>query len=126
MNNFFLHRRTLILALLVSAFSTAGYATEATPDTISDVRCLVAASVSIGMTNDLDLQESFRNSIFYYLGRLDGRASELDIQQLSRTELKKMSPKDIAVEDMRCGKEFALRGDLLSSMGQSLQKETSK
>jgi hypothetical protein len=106
-------RMDLTLALFVLTALLTGSAKAADDDTTADVRCIVAASVSISATTNQELQDAFRSSIIYYLGRIDGRDRNSDIESKVIAELEHMTRQEIGSEDIRCGKLFSERGDLL-------------
>ena len=72
-------------------------------DVTPDVRCLVVSGMGISVNTDPSLQTAGIASLFFYLGRLDGRTPKPDIEALVTAESPKMTPADVKSETARCG-----------------------
>jgi hypothetical protein len=62
-------------------------------DTKADVRCLVAMGSAMDTEQPQAKQLAF-STMLYFLGRIDGRTPELDIEARYSSEAKEMNPKD--------------------------------
>lgn len=93
----------------------------AAPESIADVRCLLASVAMMNSPNNTT-RAAAATSALYFLGRLDGRERAVDLEDLIRVESQKMSPDDIASESKRCGRELAARARVVSTIGQQLIK----
>jgi hypothetical protein len=56
----------------------------------------------------------------YFLGRLDGHAPGLDLEQLIKAETNRMTAADFREEARRCDDEFASKGRQLAKIGHDL------
>ncbi len=59
---------------------------------------------------------------FYYMGKLDGRAKGLDLENLIMAEIPKMTAASFQADARRCGDEMTQRGNAASDMGRDLQQ----
>lgn len=64
--------------------------------------------------------------LMYYLGRIDGRSPNTDLETLIKTETQKMTTSDLNNAASRCGKEFSARGEAIVRIGKSLSKPAAK
>ena len=110
------------LAMLVLSTSAAfNLADAASPESVSDARCLIVA-VSLLQSPNNTTRAAAASSALYYLGRLDGREPDVDLQKLVQDEVKKLSPEDIQSEAQRCGHFLSARGKVVSDIGKALAK----
>ena len=62
----------------------------------------------------------------YYIGRLDGRRPQLDIEHLLIEETRKMADADYASEEKRCGTRLAEKGQQITEIGKHLVESGKK
>lgn len=86
---------------------------------ISDIRCVVVGMKMAGATNSSDQSRGFLLTL-YYIGRLDGRRPQLDIEHLLIEETRKMTDADYASEEKRCGARLAVKGQQITEIGKHL------
>jgi hypothetical protein len=63
---------------------------------------------------------------WYYMGRLDGRAPKLDLENMLIEEIKKMTSADYAAEAERCGASLKTRGQQVTQIGKNLMERGNK
>ena len=56
----------------------------------------------------------------YYIGRLDGRAPNFDLEGAMVEQMLKMTPADYASEAQRCGKRLQAKGQQITTIGKHL------
>ena len=86
-------------------------------DTSDDVKCL-AVSLSMSSSQDQDVQSVGLLSTMYWLGRLDGRSPDLDIEKQITDAAGAMKPADMQAEAARCAAALKTRGEILNKMGE--------
>jgi hypothetical protein len=108
-----------LFVLLTALVGSAAKAEDAV--TTSDLRCLVVASTLSNSTN-----ESFKAagtvSAFYYMGRLDGRAPDLDLENRLFAEALKMTPEDILAQARICRATLAKKTRSMQEMGRHMEE----
>lgn len=87
------------------------------PADVADVRCLAVGLVLIQST-DPQQHASGQGLTFYFLGRLDGRTPNFDLESVIYTTAHGMTESDIRAEAQRCGGIMVVRGQELVAMGQ--------
>jgi hypothetical protein len=90
-----------------------------------DLRCLVIA-IEMSGSVDEQIRASATTVGVYFLGRLDGRAPDLDVQARVAAEMMRMKPEDLDPEVNRCTALMGTRGQVISDLagrlaGQSRQ-----
>ncbi len=93
-----------------------GQARAQDADTTADVRCLVV-SVSMVASQQQNQQTAGLMSALYFLGRLDGRRPDLDLENRLVDEVTKLKPEQLREEAVRCGALLKERGKALTDMG---------
>ncbi len=88
--------------------------------TKTDLRCAVVLFTALG-SGTMDKQQATVGA-FYFLGRLDGRAPNLDLQAAFTAELNDMSGDDMKRQALICGKILGDRGKSLMTLGEAMQK----
>ena len=109
--------KRLILGALLAA--TMG-GTARADDITDDVHCLL---IFMQMSN-VQAQAAQTGGLigsFYYMGKLDGRAKGLDLENLILAEIPKMTEAGFQADAKRCGEEMTKRGNAASDMGKDLQ-----
>jgi len=98
---------------------------EAAPapvDTASDVRCLIVY-MQISSSTDPKLQTAGLIGTMYWLGRLDGRAPDMDLESQIISELKTMVGERFRAEARRCGEILVVKGKATVDMGHDMIKK---
>jgi hypothetical protein len=90
-------------------------------ENIADIRC-VAVAIRLAAMPAAEQKSSGLLMAIYYLGRLDGRAPNLDIEGIILEQISKMSQADYGAEATRCGKELAEKGQKITQLGQDLSQ----
>ena len=116
--------KKLILGLgMAAAMMSCG---TARADEISeDVRCLVIfmqmsnAQVPAAQTGGLI-------GSFYYMGKLDARSRDLDLEKLILTEVANMSENSFKADATRCGNDMTKRGQAAADLGKALQQHAAQ
>jgi hypothetical protein len=90
-------------------------------DTTADVRCLVVA-LKMGSSQNSTLQNAGYMASLYWLGRLDGRAPKLNLEEAVIAELLKMNEDEFRLEAKRCGTILMARGQAETAMGKDIQR----
>ncbi len=91
------------------------------PEVTRDVQCL-AVNAYLASKDDASLKMAGLMASLYYLGRLDGRDPDADLNRRLTDEVMKLKPDDIAVLAKSCGETLADRGKALKAAGQHLQE----
>lgn len=107
------------ITLIVIAPSDA--APEHAAENIADVRCL-AVGLRMAQLPDPSQKSAGMMATLYYIGRLDGRAPSLDLQDLIVQELLRMTGAAFQTEAVRCGTNLTARGKNLAELGEHLLK----
>jgi hypothetical protein len=100
--------------MLVSAQARAQGA-----ETIADVRCVIVGIRFAGMTDAAQHSAGMVLSM-YYIGRLDGRAPKLDIEELIIKEVSAMTESDYGSEAKRCGGSLTAKGQEVTRIGKDI------
>lgn len=124
---------TLLLALTPSLANAAprpkaddppaasGPAAPAGDPTTLDMRCIVVAGALLG-ADDEQLKSVGRASLFYYLGRLQGRGDTANMDARVVGEAAKMTSDDIKEQSKTCGAQFTEATQALQSLSDAFQK----
>jgi hypothetical protein len=92
---------------------------------LDDVHCLMVY-MQMGAVPDPRMQTGGLIGTLYFMGKLDGRAPDLDVESLILAELPKMKDESFRIEAQRCAKELQARGDKETAMGQDLTARSAK
>ena len=112
--------RSSLLTVLAGALTLSSVQAPAQDaETIADVRCVIVGMKLAGMT-DSTQQTSGMMLSMYYIGRLDGRVPELDIESLMIKEIDTMTTADYGSEAKRCGASLADRGKEITRIGKDM------
>jgi hypothetical protein len=85
-------------------------------DTVADARCVVIGLKIAGMV-DASRQSAGTMLALYYIGRLEGRVPELEIEDLIVNEVQKMMPSEFDAETKRCGLGLSKKGLEITKIG---------
>ena len=107
-------------ALVLMAFMHGGPAHGESPPLTDDTRCFVAAMSLLQTTSNNVVRNAAVTSALYYLGRLEGRDPNLDLEKVITEESQRMTQSDIRSELDRCGKALSARGAVITAIGQKL------
>ena len=106
--------------LLCSNASAAESGNGTKSDDTADIRCLIV----IGQMSEQN--KEFENfaiiSAMYYIGRLDGRSSKIDMEEAVVEQASLMKPADFVAEAKRCGDELTVKGKEFDVLGGNLVK----
>jgi hypothetical protein len=93
--------------------------TDKSPETIDDIRCL-AAGLRFAEMPDSHQKSTGMLMVLYYLGRLDGRNPDLDVEGLLSQEIPKMTAAEYAAEATRCSNNLSAKGQQISRLGEKM------
>jgi hypothetical protein len=111
-------------AAALSLLLVAGPAAQAADDPAeADFRCFAAMSqAGGGDTVADDTRAQLASGALYFLGKLDGRDPDLDLENaLAERAKTKMKPKQLRREMARCSAELKSRAQVLQEIGDSLR-----
>ena len=113
-------RKCLAAALVAASISICN---SATADPITDdLRCYIVTSQMLASENSADKLVAMM-AHGYWLGRIDGRAPDLDLEERLIGELPNMTKSEFfRAEAVRCGQEMIARGKAVSAIGESMKK----
>ena len=108
----------LMVMLPFAAFAKGGVDES---NTIVDVRCVV---VGARLSESLDQTQKLSGEMLlaYFLGRVDGRSPNANLETLIEREAQKMTASVFANEAHRCSEEFSMRGAEIVRIGKDLQQ----
>jgi len=107
------------LAILAAALALAASA-RAQDNNVSDIRCLVVA-LDLSKSPDPQTRSLATSAGLYFVGRLRGRAPDLDLEAAVVEQLRIMTREDLRTERDRCGTVLASQADRLAVMGEHLR-----
>jgi hypothetical protein len=93
--------------------------TDKSPDTIDDIRCL-AAGLRFAEMPDSHQKSTGMLMVLYYIGRLDGRNPDLDIEGLLTEQISKLTAAEYAALATRCGNNLSAKGQQISHLGDKM------
>jgi hypothetical protein len=109
--------------ILIPAFAASLLAVPArADDTENDVRCMVV-SLSLMSSPDKAMQVAGTIAQMYWLGRLDGRTPDMDLENRLLADASQMKPEDIRNEAIRCGQILTARGKTMTDIGRDMQQK---
>lgn len=111
------HKVARILGSVLALMATSVGAQDAV--TISDIRCVVVGMRLSGMANSPQQPRGILLTL-YYIGRLDGRSSKLDIEHLIIEETRRMADADYPSEEKRCDSGLVEKGQQITDIGKHL------
>ena len=113
--------RYCAFAVVLSSVTVAVPRAEAAnPQTIADVQCMVVGA-RLSESADRRQRMSGEMLLTYFLGRIDGRSPNADLEALMK-RVGKMSEPDFRRAATRCGTEFSARGAQIVQIGKSLSQ----
>jgi hypothetical protein len=111
-----------LLSLSLLAFFAAPPA-QAQDATTQDLRCLVIA-IEMSGSVDAQIRASATTVGAYFLGRLDGRTPDLDVQTRAAQEMMRMKPEDLDPEVDRCTALMGVRAQVIGALAARLAGQT--
>lgn len=118
-------RNGILAGLFAFGLLAPGLAHAADSATTDDLRCLVVSLTMAGMGGK-DLQAAGMMASLYYLGRIDGRSPEFDLENGVIDEILAMKPADLKTAASRCGDALKGRGEELSTLGRHIMERAPK
>jgi hypothetical protein len=111
----------LKLAIAAAVLATAAGARAATPaeENARDIRCLIAVS-ELSQSKDKAVETAGLIASQYYLGRIDGRTPNADLEALIIQEAPKLGNAERGPLLATCGKLIEDRGKALEAIGNKL------
>ncbi len=100
--------------------AAAGPAVSGDP-TLTDMRCIVVAGALLG-SDDQQMKSLGRASLFYYLGRLQGRGDVADMDARIVDQAAKMTEDDIKTQSKSCAAMFTAAAQALQDLSNAFQK----
>lgn len=85
----------------------------------ADVRCVVVGLRMVQMTTPQPRAAGMMLAV-YYLGRLDNRAPDAEVERLIEREAEKMTEAEFRAGATQCGKALTLKGQEIQKIGADL------
>jgi hypothetical protein len=104
---------------------SAGSAASLDAATESDLRCAIVF-MEMSSSQDVKMNTAGIIGAMYWVGRLDGRAPNLDLESRIKSEIPNMNPDVMQAERQRCGAEMQVRGKVLTEVGRDLVQQGEK
>jgi hypothetical protein len=98
----------------------AGAAPSGDP-TVNDMRCIVVAGALL-QSDDEQMKSVGRASLFYYLGRLQGRGDTANMNARIVNEAAKMTEDNIKAQSKVCGASFTAAAQSLQDLSNAFQQ----
>lgn len=86
---------------------------------VSDARCVVVG-LRMAEMNEPQQRAAGTMLALYYLGRLDVRSPDSQLEKLVETEAEKMTQAEFRANAVRCGKALTLKGQEIQKIGADL------
>jgi hypothetical protein len=106
-------------AALTSVFAPPAMADD--PKTAVDIRCVVVGG-ALAQSEDPNLQNLGRASLFYFLGRLEGRGDTDNLSARIIDAAGQMTADDIKTQSQTCGAMFTSATQTLQSISDAFQQ----
>ena len=103
-----------------AAGAPAGAAPSSDP-TVNDMRCIVVAGALL-QADDEQMKSVGRASLFYYLGRMQGRGDTANMDARIVGEAAKMTEDDIKTQSKTCGAMFTSAAQALQGLSDAFQQ----
>jgi hypothetical protein len=89
--------------------------------TVNDMRCIVVAGALL-QSDDEQMKSVGRASLFYYLGRLQGRGDTANMNARIVDQAAKMTEDDIKAQSKVCGASFTAAAQSLQDLSNAFQQ----
>ena len=103
-----------------AAPAAAGDAAPGDP-TLTDMRCIVVAGALL-QTDDEQMKSVGRASLFYYLGRIEGRGGTANMDARIVDQAAKMTEDDIKNQSKTCGAMFTAAAQALQDLNKAFEQ----
>jgi hypothetical protein len=114
--------RSVLLASAWLCVSGAAFAQDS-PTLNANTRCAIVGLAAAG-TGATDEQRQAGSMLsLFYIGRIQGEAPNIDLEQLIRRYANQMSTAEVEAERIRCSTEFRELGEALIEMGGRMQQD---
>ncbi|HEY9216555.1 MAG TPA: hypothetical protein VIO94_00790 [Phenylobacterium sp.] len=108
-----------LLAATAVLAAPGGLAAQAPVDPgRDDVRCLL---VAVKASQQPENETQALIGALYFIGKLDGRNPQFDLEKVALTELRTMNEATTKSESVRCMREMRARGAKLRALGESIR-----
>lgn len=87
----------------------------------ADARCVIVGA-RLAASTDPSQKDRATMLIVYYIGKLDGRASGLNLERLIVDQAVHMTSADYPTELLRCSEALAVEGQEITRIGNELTK----
>jgi hypothetical protein len=116
-------RPALILAAAAAALGAlAPAAAQAEdPKTTLDIRCVIVGG-ALAESTDPDMQSLGRASLFYFMGRIEGRGDTDNLDARIVDVASKMTADDLKTESQTCGAMFTAATQNLQELSNAFQQ----
>lgn len=113
--------RGLRVAAALAALPLSGAPASAqSRDDLEALRCILASG-SLADSPDPELARNGALSSLFWLGRLEPRLTEQQIERGGARAAQQLQTVDIQAELRKCGEEMARQGDIVERVGKALQ-----
>ena len=109
---------------LVLALMTAGTAQAQARDAEADLRCMIGATAAAERVTDAALKQQLMGAAAFYMGRIDGRLTDAQIEAKMREMAPTMQSVDWQREMAACGEYLRQRGNSFRALGARLAEGT--
>ncbi len=89
--------------------------------TLTDMRCIVVAGALL-QADDEQMRSVGRASLFYYLGRIEGRGDTANMDARIVEQAAKMTEDDIKTQSKSCGAMFTAAAQALQELNNAFEK----
>lgn len=108
-------------AALAAALLFGGGAAAQDTETANDLKCVAVFSVAASQDADPKAMMAAGVGIFYFLGRIEGRAPGFDVENGLRLEANKLTVPKAVSELNRCAAVLASKAEELQAIGSGMQ-----
>lgn len=99
----------------------AGDAAPSGDPTLTDMRCIVVAGALL-QADDEQMRSVGRASLFYYLGRIEGRGDTANMDARIVDQAAKMTEDDIKTQSKSCGAMFTAAAQALQELNNAFEQ----
>ena len=114
-------RAALILAVALGLGALPAAVQAEDPKTTLDIRCVIVGG-ALAQSTDPDLQSLGRASLFYFLGRIQGRGDTDNLDARIVEIASKMTSDDLKAQSQTCGPMFTAATQNLQDLSNSFQQ----
>jgi hypothetical protein len=114
--------RSIVFFAALASLAAATVARAADEGASPDVRCLAVAA-TMAQSSDPKTQGVSLAAALYYLGKLDGRDPNFDLEGQLKQELAQLKPQDMIAEVQRCGAQLNARQKTVTEIAARLQAQ---